>query len=379
MNEIKKEMTVPFSSVGADDGQSNHMYDDSITDTEEKSNTLEELAKKLNRMSNPYVLNTVTMSELYDSVYTNQPHIIENLLYPGLYLFAGGSKIGKSFMMIQLAYHVSTGTPLWGYTCRQGTVLYLALEDNHRRLQARSYRMFGTESTDKLIFSVAAGKLNKDLNEQLNNFMYEHPDTKLVIIDTLQKIREENGDNYSYANDYQIMGKLKSFADSHEICVLIVHHTRKEKSEDIFDMISGTVGLFGAADGAFVMCKESRISNNATLEVSGRDQPDQRFKLTRNLKTLAWDMESAETDLWKEPPEPLLETVSAFLTESNPVWCGTSTRLVEELSVDIKPNTLTLKLNVNANRLLNEYNIRYENSRSHSGRRIKLELISTEA
>ena len=48
MNDVTKEKTVPLTSVGADDGQSNHMYDDSITDTEEKSNTLEELAKKLN-------------------------------------------------------------------------------------------------------------------------------------------------------------------------------------------------------------------------------------------------------------------------------------------------------------------------------------------
>ena len=64
--------------------------------------------------------------------------------------------------MAQLAYHVSTGTPLWNYTVRKGTVLYLALEDDYRRLQERLYRMFGTESADNLFFSVSAGQLEKD-------------------------------------------------------------------------------------------------------------------------------------------------------------------------------------------------------------------------
>ena len=61
----------------------------------------------------------------------------------------GAPKVGKSFLMAQLAYHVGMGLSLWGYEVRQGTVLYLALEDNHRRLQERLYRMFGVESTGK--------------------------------------------------------------------------------------------------------------------------------------------------------------------------------------------------------------------------------------
>ena len=181
--------------------------------------------------------------------------------------------------MAQLAYHVSTGTPLWNYTTRKGTVLYLALEDDYRRLQERLYRMFGTESADNLFFSVSAGQLGKGLDEQLARFVAEHTDTKLIIIDTLQKVREVGGDNYSYANDYQIMARLKSFADAHGLCILLVHHTRKQTADDKFDMISGTSGLLGAADGAFLLQKEKRTGNAATLEVSGRDQQDQKLCL----------------------------------------------------------------------------------------------------
>lgn len=131
------------------------------------------------------------------------------------YLFVGSPKIGKSFFMAQLAYHVSTGTPLWDYHVKKGTVLYLALEDDYRRLQERMYRMFGTESTENLYFSVSSKYLGKGLTEQLTGFIKEHPDTTLVIIDTLQKIREADGDSsYSYAKDYEIINQLKQFSDS---------------------------------------------------------------------------------------------------------------------------------------------------------------------
>nr|WP_330407370.1 AAA family ATPase [Enterocloster lavalensis] len=82
--------------------------------------------------------------------------------------------------------------------------------------------------------------------------------TRLIIIDTLQKIREAGGDKYSYGNDYDIIGKLKQFAGRTGLCLLLVHHTRKQQADDKFDMISGTNGLLGAADGAFLLQKEKR-------------------------------------------------------------------------------------------------------------------------
>ena len=79
--------------------------------------------------------------------------------------------------------------------------------------------------------------------------------------------------------------RLKSFADAHGLCLLLVHHTRKQNADDKFDMISGTSGLLGAADGAFLLQKEKRTGNAATLEVSGRDQQDQKLYLIRNTET----------------------------------------------------------------------------------------------
>lgn len=79
--------------------------------------------------------------------------------------------------------------------------------------------------------------------------------------------------------------------------MLIVHHTRKQKAEDIFDMISGTNGLMGAADGAFVLSKEKRTSNNATLDVASRDQQDMKIHLVRDAEKLIWNFEKSETEL----------------------------------------------------------------------------------
>ena len=109
------------------------------------------------------------------------------------------------------------GLPLWDHSVRKGTVLYLALEDDYRRLQERLYRMFGTDSAEKLYFAISAKQLGSGLDEQLDRFMREHPDTNLMIIDTLQKVREIGGDNYSYANDYEIITGLKRFADRYGI------------------------------------------------------------------------------------------------------------------------------------------------------------------
>ena len=384
MDELKTKAAVPIPPVGAGEEQPVQKTTDlSIAEDLAENNppeqTLEEKLRLMQRMSDPAYLHTVSMSELYETVYQSRPPVIDGLLYFGTYLFAGAPKVGKSFLMAQLAYHVSTGLSLWGYTVHKGTVLYLALEDDHRRLQGRLYRMFGMDGTGNLRFAIYAKQLGVGLEEQLKKFVREHPDTKLIIIDTLQKVREAGGDKYSYANDYEVVGKLKRLADDCGICLLLVHHTRKQQADDKFDMISGTNGLLGAADGAFLLQKEKRTDGSAILDVAGRDQQEQRLYLTKDRDRLVWELERTETELWVEPPDPVLEAIAALVTTDKPTWSGTATELVTALDVDLKPNTLTMRLNVNAGRLLNEHGIRYENSRSHAGRKITLKLISPQA
>ena len=375
----KKETTVPNPSVGADGEQpiseTASTIPDSAGDYNPAEPDMENYFREMERMSDPAYLPTVTMQGLFEKVYDSRPAIVEGLLYSGTYLFVGAPKVGKSFFMAQLAYHVSTGIPLWDYPVRKGTVLYLALEDDHRRLQNRLFRMFGTESTESLHFATYSHKLGAGLEDQLTGFVQDHPDTKLIIIDTLQKIREADSEKSCYASDYRVVSQLKQFADAKGICLLLVHHTRKQQADDKFDMISGTNGLLGAADGAFLLQKAKRTDDTATLDVSGRDQKDQRFHLKRDQERLLWQLDHTETEPQKEPPDPVLEAVSKVVTEEQPEWNGTPTELAELIPGDLTPISLSMRLNVRAGRLMEEYHIRYEQARTHAGRRIKLTLI----
>ena len=120
--------------------------------------------------------------------------------------------------------------------------------------------------------------------------MAELPDTKLIMIDTLQKVREVGGDNYSYANDYEIITRLKKFADSYGICLLLVHHTRKQNSEDKFDMISGTNGLLGAADGGFILRKKNEQAIRQRLKFQAETNQTKRFISIAILKPLCGNL-----------------------------------------------------------------------------------------
>jgi RecA-family ATPase len=384
MNPENEAAAVPYASVGADAGQPLSQKPElSIAEENAECNeptrNFADMQKLMRRLNDPAYLPTVSMNDLYENVYQSRPPIVDGLLCAGTYLLAGAPKVGKSFLVAQLAYHVSTGLKLWDYEVHKGTVLYLALEDNYQRLQERMFRMFGIEGTDDLHFAVYAKQIGNGLDEQLEKFLREHPDTNLIIIDTLQKVREVGGDAYSYANDYEIVGKFKQFADKHNICLLLVHHTRKQPAGDKFEMISGTTGLLGCADGAFLLQKENRTDLSATLDIVGRDQADQRLYLTRDQEHLCWNLDHAEAELWKAPADPLLEAVAGMLTEDAPEWQGSATELIDKLHLEIEPNVLAKKLNVLAGQLFQTFHVKYENSHGRSGSRIKLMMADKEA
>ena len=253
-------------------------------------------------------------------------------------------------------------------------MLYLALEDGYERLQRRMYRMFGVEGAEKLHFAICAKQLGNGLDAQLEKFVREHQDTRLIIIDTLQKVRELSGEAYSYRDDYQIIGQLKQLSDKFGLCMLIVHHTRKSAANDEFDRISGTTGIYGCADGAFVLSKENRTDNAATLSVSGRDQPDQRIHLVRDEERLLLCFDHADKEPYREPPDSLLEKVAALVTEEVPTWEGSATELISALALDIQPNALAKRLNVKAGRLLSDFKVSYKNVRTKTGSHITLTL-----
>ena len=371
----KRKTTASVSSVGADGKQPIMKNHTEIIANETAKNNLQATNNCKSPEKSGCSLQTVSMTELYDTLYPPRTPVVDGFLYGGTYLFVGAPKVGKSFFMGQLAYHIAMGIPLWDYSVRKGTVLYLALEDDYARLQRRLSQMFGIESADNLYFATQAKTLKEGLDGELEEFVKQHTDARLIIIDTLQKVREVGGETFSYSNDYEIVTKLKAFSDKYGICLLVVHHTRKMESGDSFDMISGTNGLLGAADGAFIMQKKKRTDNTAVLDIVGRDQPDQELTIEFDRERCIWKFKKAETELWKQPPNPLLEAINEFLAEGRPEWEGTATELLKQLpDMQLSANVLSRRLNVVNSQLLNDYGIFYDNKRGHE-RRIILKRL----
>ena len=129
----EKEKTAPNAptAIGAEQSSQNNC-NNIITENSENFNSGRNILQMVRQAFDPYHINTFTMEELLNTAYAPVTPIIDDLLYPGVYLFVGAPKLGKSFLMAQLAYHVSKGIPLWNYTVHQGTFLYLALEDTVR-------------------------------------------------------------------------------------------------------------------------------------------------------------------------------------------------------------------------------------------------------
>ena len=181
---------------------------------------------------------------------------------------------------------MSQGAPFWEMPTTQSDVLYLCLEDTFYRIQSRLFKLTD-EASERLHFAVASCKLTDGLVGQLEDYLKVYPKSRLIVIDTLQKIRTSSKEN-AYANDYGDISIIKDFADRHSLAVVVVHHIRKQGDNDVFNKVSGTTGLTGSADTTFVLEKETRASDTAKLYCVGRDVEYQEFTL--RFRECAWEM-----------------------------------------------------------------------------------------
>ena len=237
------------------------------------------------------------------------------------------------------------------YRCTIGDDVFLGCNTNliaPETLGDGSYTAAGSTITDDVPdnahFCTEAFILGEGLEQQLEAFLTEHPDTVLVIIDTLQKVRGGTGDGNLYASDYQDIGMLKRIADEHQIALLLIHHLRKREAGDPHMMISGTTGLVGAADSSYVLCKEHPNDVDVQLHVRGRDMEEKMFTLERDEELGEWTLMKCDTPL-TDPleNETALCEVAAYVREHGS-FEGTASELVQLLDLDMQPNILTRKI-----------------------------------
>lgn len=296
--------------------------------------------------------------------------VVDGLIPTGLILFCGAQKIGKSWLMLKLCLCVSQGLPLWEMPTTQGDVLYLCLEDTFSRIQDRLFQVTD-EASGRLHFAVASCKLTDGLTVQLEDYLKDYPNSKMIVIDTLQKVRTASKDN-AYASDYGDISLLKDFADRHSLAVIVVHHIRKQKDSDVFNMVLGTTGLTGSADSTFVLERENRASDTARLYVTGRDTPYQEFVL--RFRDCTWELVERKTQeqLAKEAIPSVLFQVVDFMQDKSE-WCGTATELIAAMGeTETVPTVITKWLNEYRIPFLSENGIGYQYSRRKEGRQIAL-------
>ena len=256
-------------------------------------------------------LQTIDGETLMSQPLTPLNFVVDTLLSQGLHILAGSPKVGKSWLALWLAVTVAKGESVWGMGVKQGTTLYLCLEDSPLRIQNRLFEI--TEDAPANVhFTTNSDTLGKGLEEQLCAFLSEHPDTVLIIIDTLQMIRGAGYDN-TYANDYRDLSALKHIADTHRIAILLVHHLRKMNDDDPMNMISGTTGLSGATDSNFVLRKSQRRENTATLYCTGRDIPYRELALEFDGEDHVWKLLSDDCEQTEQPSERILFLLSELL------------------------------------------------------------------
>lgn len=169
--------------------------------------------------------------------------IVDGILPTGLHLFCGASKVGKSWLMLDLAIKVSKGEEMWNLQTKKADVLYFSLEDTYQRLQKRLQVL-----TDEI-------------------------DSNLHFVVTSKSISN---------------GFIKKFADENKIAIILVHHLRKQEDNDVFNMISGTTGIMGSADTTFILKKKSRDDSVGILSITGRDVEYQTFIL--KFDSCRWSM-----------------------------------------------------------------------------------------
>lgn len=227
-------------------------------------------------------LKTVDAETLLSTPLKRTMFVVDALIPQGVSIICGSSKIGKSWLMLWLGLRVAQGLSVWETPTEAGDVLYLCLEDTFTRIQNRLYHL--TESAPgNLRFAVMSSKLGGGLEEEIKSHLFDYPSTRLIIIDTLQKVRDGkngSGKNGMYGDDYDDITAIKRIADEQNIAVILVHHLRKLKdSDDPFNQISGSTGLTGAVDTAFLLKRDTATSDTATLIAKGRDIEMQELRL----------------------------------------------------------------------------------------------------
>lgn len=289
-------------------------------------------------------LNTMNAAELFNIDVKPTEFIINSLIPVGLSLVASPPKYGKSWMMLDMSISVAEGQPFLGFTTNKCNVLYLALEDRYDRLKDRMLKITsGKVFPAGLEIAIDAPALGDGFIEYVEDFLNDHPENKLIIIDTFVKIRGiPNGKEAAYALDSREAGILKKFADQHAVAIVLVTHTRKSiDTSDPVSNITGTFGVAGAADDMIILTKEKRSDALTKMSVTGRDVAYEEYPIVFDQNSYKWIRQGESYELAAAQQEHELQfaeyltgnvrkTLLKLLEENNGIWQGRCNEILDK-------------------------------------------------
>jgi hypothetical protein len=224
-------------------------------------------------------------------------YAVPGLIPEGFSLLIGPPKAGKSWLALDFLLSVAAGGYALGHisTGRPRRVLYLALEDGHRRMQDRCRKLLGLDDGGRrpTLYHYLTRIEPGTVLATITAFLTAYPDTALVVVDTLGKVMPpaQQGES-SYQRDYRVGGALKAVADRHDgLAVVVLHHDRKATAEDFVDSVSGTHGLAGSADTIVVLARK-RQSTEGLLKITGRDVTEAEYALV--MADGQWTLDGAD-------------------------------------------------------------------------------------
>lgn len=313
--------------------------------------------KELKIYSSEYIMNTPMKPIEY---------CVDGLISQGLFILAGAPKVGKSWLALDMCLSIAKGEKVLGKETLCGHAVYLSLEDSLIRLQNRLYELTD-EPSDNLNFAIMAESISNGLPEQIEYCRKRFDDLKIVVIDTLQKVRNES--ESSYSSDYKELSVMKALADKLGIAIVLVHHTRKCSDSDPFNMISGSTGLSGCVDGSMVLIESKRGSRKAKLYCVGRDIENQEINVV--FESSRWKVSDEIKNI---EPDYFSFAVHDFMVIQKK-FKGSATELAEKLSAllhkEVFSNRVKKDLIQHAYELL-DYGVTFESKRSNGQRIIIL-------
>ena len=253
-------------------------------------------------------------------------YVVPGLLANGLNIIASPPKFGKSWMMMDLALSVATGTDFLGMSVEQTGVIYMALEDGDHRIKDRMKKVAGNrEIPENLFFVEQAPTLGDDLLKQLDQIIRDAPcRIGLLIIDTLQKVRGVAGKTEGvYGYDYRELGKFKRFVDDHALCGTFVHHLNKGGDDtDFVSRLNGSTGVSGAADTIITLTRSKRGDLETKMSITGRDVTERTLVIQMDWSNYRWILLGDERDVERDhdqyafQSDPLVKTIIWHLDEA---------------------------------------------------------------